>query len=661
MSLRVVTLFSTILSFLLISCAPKHSEVVLAEFGESKITMEEFENVYAKNAGGIDKVKEDSVHNTQKLESFLDLYVNFKMKLRDAQVRGYASNKELNDELLDYKKKIGVTFLLEKQVVEPGIKKLYDRRKTELRVSHLMIRPDTTGDAAAASLAQQLLDSIKSGSNFEQMVEKHTHDVYSRSTGGDIFYVTAGMLPAEFEDACYNTPEGEVYPEVIKTNFGYHIIKVTDKKERIPEIKASHILVDFYDEQGNVDSAAAKSRVDSVVMRIKAGEDFAKLAEEYSEDTGSKAQGGDLGFFQRRMMVKEFDEAAFNLKPGEVSDIVKTNYGYHIIKVTDVKPYPSFEQNKDELKNLYKQLSYNADLAEFVDGLKNKYAYKLNEGSVETAAAKTDTLKVNEKIGEAVNGIKDEPLFSYAGKNVTTGELLDKAVQSTDYANKQADRSFYYEAVNKIAADMLMEEEALNLDKSNAEFAALMEDYRNGLYIFKIQDDEIWSKVKSDSVRLVQYYEQNKDKYTWPDRVSISEIYSRKDSLANHYYQMLQQGADFEEMAEKFTERPGFKDKKGNYGFVDPKTNNLAEKVTGLNPGEYTAPVPVSGGFSIIKLNAKDPARLKTFEEAKAEVSGAFQEAESRRIEQEYLENLKKRYKPEIHYGKLEQAFRSEE
>jgi peptidyl-prolyl cis-trans isomerase SurA len=297
------------------------------------------------------------------------------------------------------------------------------------------------------------------------------------------------------------------------------------------------------------------------------GADFADLARQYSEDTGTKEEGGDLGFFQRRMMIKEFDETAFNLEVGELSDVIKTNYGYHIIKLTEKKQQPTLEQSREELKNMYKQVSYNDDHAAFVDSLKKKYSYKLNESTVEVAAARTDTLKVNEKLGEAVNGIKDQALFSYAGKTVTTGEFLDKVLSSTDYSNKTADKNFYYEALNKISGDLLLEEEALNLEKTNPEFASLMEDYRNGIYIFKLQDDEVWSKVQPDSMRLLAFWEQTKEKYRYPDRVNFSEIFTRNDSLAGYYYALLQNGSDFEELAARYTERPGMKDKKGNLWF----------------------------------------------------------------------------------------------
>lgn len=320
---RVLLPLIVLASLLLSSCAPKHADIVVAKFDDEQIRMNEFEKMYAKNTGDFEKAKEDSL---SKLKNFLDLYVNFRMKLRDAYVRGFNSDPELNQELKDYKEKVGVSYILEKQILEPGLKNLYDRRKYELRVSHLMIRPDSNGDDAAEKRAEAILDSIKQGASFSEMVKKYSDDKYSKNMGGDIYFITAGLLPTSFEDAAYATPVDSVYPSVVHTRYGYHLIKVTDKRDRIPQIRASHILVNFNNPEGTIDTAYARAKIDTVMQKLRAGEDFAKLAEEYSDDTGSKNKGGDLGYFGRRMMVKEFDEAAFNLKPGEISDVVRTNF-----------------------------------------------------------------------------------------------------------------------------------------------------------------------------------------------------------------------------------------------------------------------------------------------------------------------------------------------
>ena len=142
MLLRVVTIISFGLALILTSCAPEHSQIVLATFGNNKITMGQFEKAYENNVGSYEEAKKDSL---AKLKKFLTLYVDFRMKLRNAWVRGFDKDQELQDELQQYKKQIGETYLLNKRIVEPGLDTLYNRRKWELRVSHIMFRPDSTG------------------------------------------------------------------------------------------------------------------------------------------------------------------------------------------------------------------------------------------------------------------------------------------------------------------------------------------------------------------------------------------------------------------------------------------------------------------------------------------------------------------------------------
>jgi peptidyl-prolyl cis-trans isomerase SurA len=657
MLFRSTILFTLALAFILSSCAPKHADLVVAKFGENEIKMKEFESAYVKNAGSLEVAKKDSL---SKLKSFLDLYLNFRIKLRDAEVRGYGDDPALKQELTDYKKKVGVTYLLEKNIVEPGINDLYNKRKWELRVSHLMIRPDTTGEEAARRHTQAILDSIKGGKSFEEMVSKYSQDTFSKKDGGDIFYITAGQLPIEFEDAAYNTPKGQVFPSVVRTKYGFHIIKVTEKKERIPAIRASHILIAFNNEKGVADTAAAKAKLDTVLTLLKSGEDFAKVAMQYSDDTGSKQLGGDLNFFERRMMVKEFDEAAFNLSVGQVSDVVKTSFGYHIIKVTDKKAYPTFEEDKDNLKKIFKQTRYQGEYDSLITRLKAKYNFKINENNIKQIALLSDSVKIggdHPKMEE----IKDFEVLSYGNNSVKAQAFLNQLNGNNDFMNRLITNDLLQSAANKLGADYLLDEEALNLEKTNPEFASLMEDYRNGIFIFKLQDDEVWSKINFDSTKLYNYYASTKSNYVFPDRINFSEIFSRKDSLIKHYYEMLKKGVSFDSVAIKYTERPGYAEKAGNYGLVETNSSPLSEEANKLkNAGDYSNPFPDAGGFSIVRLVGKEPSRGKTFEEAKAEVSGAFQEAESKRLEQEYIDNLKNKYKAVINYDNLEKAFKSE-
>jgi peptidyl-prolyl cis-trans isomerase SurA len=653
MILRVIYLFMTGILLMFNACSTEHSKIVLAEYGDHNITMSEFEKAYSKNVGGYENAKNDSL---SKMKNFLDLYLNFKMKLRDAQVRNLNEDPVLMAELNDYKEKVGITYLLEKKLVEPSVRELYERRKSEYRASHIMIRAGQGNEAEAEKLADAIFDSIKAGESFEEMAKKYSQDQFSAPTGGDLFYFTAGALPIEFEDAVYSTEPGQVYPEVLQTKFGYHIIKVTEKRERIPALQASHILIDFKDKGGEIDTVSAREKIDSILAMARGGEDFAKLAAEYSEDPGSKEKGGDLGFFERRMMVKEFDEAAFNLDTNQISDVIKTNFGFHIIKVTGKRSYPPYEEDRENLKKMFERQSYQAKRDDLIDSLRNKYNYTVNQETIDYIVANSDSALLDSS-HEKLNDFQGKLIFSYADNNVTAGEFLEKVIDKKDYYKKLITEELLNNAVNAVSEDYILREEALNLEKSDPEFAELMEDYKNGIFIFKLQEEEVWNKVEIDSAKLHQYYLENREKYRFPDRVSFVEIFSAKDSVINQYYSLLQSGADFDSLA-SLTERAAMKGKGGVYSLNDVNTSPLYEDANKLaNPGDYSEPLKVTGGYSIIKLIEKDPAREKTFEEARAEVAGAFQESESKRLENDYLERLNKRYEPAVYYSELEKAF----
>lgn len=651
MSLRF--LFTAIVSFLFISCSPENSKIVIAEFNNDKITMEEFEKAYSKNVGGLEAALKDSFDN---FKNFAELYTNFKMKLDDAKVRGYQNDPALNDELLDYKKKVGSSYILEKYLVEPNIKDMYEKRKTEIRASHLMIRVDSTGEAAAAKYSQSLLDSIKNGKSFEEMVSKYSQDQFSKPKGGDIFYFTAGQLPYEFEDACYKTPKDSVHPEVVKTRFGYHIIKVTDVKPRVPKIKASHILITYMNADGVPDTTAAELTMDSVIAEIKAGKDFGEVAKRFSDDTGTKDKGGDLGFFERRMMVQEFDETAFSLEVGQVSDVVRTNFGLHIIKVTEKESYPTFEADRENLKNLLKRTRYNALYAELIDSYKKEFNYKINESAIQQMIGYNDSTVIGGEM-KGANEIGNNTVFSFADHIETVNSFYSRIKSDTEFSGKKFQADVLNKGVIKYSEQLLLEEKALSLDKTDTQFADLMKDYQNGIFIFKLQEEEVWNKVIVDSSKLHDFYQKNIQNYSWPDRVAYTEIYSKKDSVIKSYYNLLKNGENFDVLAAN-TERTQVKDKKGQYALQEVGSTEFSKIVNNLNIGEYTEPVPNPGGFSILRLDFKAPARLKTFEEAKAEVSGAFQEYESKRLENEYLDSLKRKYSPIIYYDELRNAFK---
>ena len=611
---RMIVLISFYLILLFSTALPQES-IIVAEFCNQKITLDEFEYAYAKNVGGWDVAEKDSL---QQYKNFLDLYVKFRMKLRDGWVRGFDTEPALQDELHNYQKEVGKSYIIEKQIIQPGIEQLYNRRKEELRISHIMIKPVKGDDNASLEKAQAILDSINNGASFEEMAKKYSDDKFSGPKGGDIYYVTAGLLPYKFEDAMYTLQAGEIYPEPVQTKYGYHLIKCTARQPRTPKIRASHILISYFNDDSKVDSAAAEQIADTVLAKIKNGESFEKLAGKYSDDTATKTKGGDLGFFERRQMVQAFDETAFSMKVGEVSGIVQTNFGYHIIKVTDKKDYPPFDEDKENLKKIYQKQRYDADYAAYIESLKSGYNYVFNEETVDAIVDNCDSTRFGVEYPNP-DSIAGLVVFSYAGKNLSTKDFLDELNHDSDFMGKPIFlKTEVLRGVKKLTEDKLMEEAALNLNKTDPNFATLMDDYRDGVYIFKLQEDEVWNKLHVDSTDVFNYWTEHKNEYMWPDRVSFGEIFSMRDSLIQKYYNWLEEGADFDSLATLYTERPGKKKDHGRY----------------------------------------DLQELKTFEDVRAEIAGLLQEKESKKLENEYLTKLENRYHPVIYYDKIEKAFK---
>lgn len=646
----------TISIIILVSCAPKQSEIVVAEYGNNEILMNEFENAYVKNVGSPTKAKSDSLDDYKK---FLDLYVNFKMKLRDAEVRRLDKDPSIINELNSYQRTIGASYLLEKELYEKGMKDLYDKRSEELRVSHLLIRADTISDEKAKQKALEIIDRIKNGGSFEKEVKLHSDDQFSRNKGGDIYYITAGTVLPEFEDLAYNTPVGEVNSTPLKTKYGYHIIKVTERQKRVPKIRASHILIRSVDDKGRADDSERTKLVKEILDRAKSGEDFGKLAAEYSEDPGSKMKNGDLGFFGRRQMVQPFDEAAFKLDVGEISGIVETQFGFHIIKVTAKEEYPSFDKEKKVLRELYERSRKQKDYDNLVANYSKELNLKMHDDVIKEVISNAENQVINDTYWESElkSNFGGAILFTIKGQKFTLDSLMAFSLKDPKQMGKTIESKGFTKLLNDYKNEKLIEVKALDLVKNDPKFAALMDEYKNGILIFRLQENEVWNKMKMDSVAIRNLYEQTKQSYIWPDRVQYLELFTKSDSLAKEFKVMLENGADFDSLIAKYSPR---KQSNTLKGLIDANTNALTKAAFALkNGGDYSDIIRNVNGWSIVKLVKKELSRPKTFDEARAEVTSAYQDIESAQLENAYIARLKKVYEPELFYEELANAFKN--
>ncbi len=636
---------SLFILFTTITVAQKKN--IAMEIGNEKITKEEIEKMFIKSSGSLEAAQKAS---KEEQERFIDLFTKYKLKVKEAYQRGYNKNPELQQELAEYKKNLLNTYLIENEIVAAGMQTLYNRKREEIRASHILFtlpqNPTPTDTILAYNKATAIIDSLKKGISFEELAVRNSQDPSAKSNSGDLYYFSAGAMVPEFEDAVYSLKIGDFTFMPVRTQYGYHIIKVTKRKENPGTVQVSHIMKRV-DPKANSNEDSLKTITQTILDSLKAGGNFADFAKRHSDDKYSAERGGDLGFLERRRTPKEFDEIAFSLKKGEISGIVKTAYGFHILTVTDTKPVPEFSAIEQELKSQY-QRRFNYDFDKLINGLKTKFSYKENSDALAALSKEIDTNKTTSDAdwdSSFTSSIKAKTLFSFAGKNYTAESVISLAKTNPELYNLSLKNSSTISTiVDKISKKLLSEYYAETLEPKFASFKTVMKDYEEGVMMFKLEQDEVWSKVSTKDSSLIQsYYEKTKSNYTWPDRVNVQEIFVASDSVAKLVTENLKT-LSFDSVATLYNRRPATQSTKGVWGLEPVSLNELTKKGWEMKVGDVSDFFEFEGGFSKIKLLEKDAARGKTFAEAESEVSGAFQESETKRLTNLWFEQLKKKY-----------------
>lgn len=504
----------------------KKNKTVVADIGNEKIYMYQFEDQFVKSIGNnLDSAKKTTI---EQRKEFLELMIKLKLKVLDATEKGYLNSPEIKADLETYKKNYLSAFLIDKKVTEPYIKDLYEKKKFEVRASHILINLPQTATAEDSVKAYQkatvVIDKLNAGGDFSEVAKEFSEDPSAKGNGGDLYYFTGGMTVPEFEDEVFKLKPGEYTKKPVRTMFGLHIVKVTDKKKRNDGIKASHILIqDQRDSAGAIlDSSVSLKKINEIYGKLKGGEDFGKLATEFSQDPGSAPKGGDLGFFDRRRMVQPFDSAAFSLKVGDYSTPVRTPYGWHIIKITEIKEYPEFEKAKENLKNEFKRsMQYKTEYDKYVVKALTDYKLEIDKNGASFLFSRVDTSKalatynIDSAFTEAERGTK---LASYNGGFVTLMDLLQFLQVNKEYSSSNLNSATFKKMLNDIAAApvLFIVAQKENIEKDE-DYLELMNEYTSGLLREKIDLEEISSKIKISDEDINAYYNSHIAQYTIKD------------------------------------------------------------------------------------------------------------------------------------------------
>ena len=657
--LLILAIFSISAAFL--GCSGSSGPIV-AKIGPEELTLKDYERQYLRNNGGPEAALKATADEKK---DFLNLLVKYRLKVLEARDKGYDKDPEIVNELREYRQSLAIPYLTERELIEPNIKKLYNRRLEEVRVSHIMISyvTDTTGaqdTLATLNKAKEVLALAKQGITFDTLALKYSADTRGQKNGGDLGFFTAGLTLPVFDDAVYSLKPGEIYPHPIRTPFGYHIAKLTEKRSSRGQLRTSHILVRLPVENPG-DTSAAFAKISLIHDTLKKGGNFEELAKRNSEDPGSGPNGGDIGFSEYTRLVPQYAEAAFRMKVGEVSGVVHSQFGYHIIKVTDDAPPKKMEEQRQELKDLYQRYGFQQDNEAFINGIKKKFGLKINDDVVTKIVSLIDTNQTTSAAGwdsVLTKDVRSLPLLTTTTTAMDVQRAIDKIKVTQDLQSKQLTKTGFMQIAQKLGELEAMAIETKDLEKRYPDFGMLMHEYEEGVLLFRAEQEAVWNKVSINDTMLQAYWEQHKEDYRWQDRVNFSEIFVTLDSLVMVVQDSIKAGVDFNELAARHTQRAGYRDKRGSWGFQTQDANDLAREAFNMKVGAVSQPIKFQYGQSIIKVDEKEPARTKTFKEAASEVSSKFQELESKRIEKEWIDSLRQKFSVKENYDVLQEAFK---
>lgn len=639
-------------------------ETVVAKVGDENITYEDVENAYMKNlnrsAKRLYELPKDS------LNSFLDLYINYRLKVHDAIAKNVMAEPEIKNEIEENRAILADKFYFDKMLVEPEVAKLVEMRKKEFKVAIIMIslpEPNSNDTAAAREKIDKVLDRLNKGESFGTVARDMSEDVSTSKAGGVIDnYITAGKVQRQIEHAIYTLKEAEYNKEPIKTAYGYFIVKVLDKGDRY-YIKPAHILIGT---QGESKLDSLKSLADSLYQAIQNGADFEELARKYSQDQSSAENGGSLGRFYSRStgfeddeqnVVAEFHDVLFKLKKGEVAAPVKSRYGYHIVKNLDEKRL----NEEDEIQlvtKMYKRLYYDSDRTKYMDSMLKANNFKVEMDIIHDIASQIDTTKFlsspnwDEKLND---GLRKTIIMSVAGGKVTVEEFIKLARVEASKKNMRATTTGIKNMSEELAKNIVFRKVTAGMEQKYPEFEDMVKEFRDGILMYHVVAEEVWNKLEFDSTLAREYYESRKDNYRTEMMYDISEIYLLNDSLTSLIQQKLKAGEDFEELAANYTMRDAFRYKKGSWGPLSPTKNQLAALVAEKTPkeGEILDPIKYQLGYSIVRVNKVMPPRVKTFEEAIPDLAPSFQDMMQQRLTDKWIASLKDKFNVKIYQDKL--------
>jgi peptidyl-prolyl cis-trans isomerase SurA len=625
------------LTAIIISCTMINAaSQTLFTYGKYKADAKEFLRAFNKNN------QQTSANKSKAIKEYLDLYINSRLKIREAYDRGYDTLSNITSEIENLRNQVIENYMSNPEAINRMTKEAFQRSLKDIHAAYIFISIKNNlgvdDTVAAKKKLDEVVKRLAKGEDFLAVAQQFSDDPSAKTNKGDLNYITVFTLPYEFENIVYSTEAGK-YSKPWLSKAGYLLFKNLGERKGLGKIKVQQILLAFppgLDEAGKKNTARL---ADSLYKRIQAGDDFAKLAAAFSNDYVSVASDGNVPDISVGQYDPSFEEAIWALKDGSVSKPFVTAHGYHIVKRISAIPVITNAADKLNTEALQQKIMSDDRWKSAKDFIYARVKSKagLNKSYNEAALwAYSDSLLDFKPADIGKNLNSDSPVFKIGDSTIRVGDWIGYA-QINRYKADRNTLKAYPDLMDEFSKNALYQYYRTHLEDFNDDFRNQMAEFRDGNLFFEIMQQEVWNKAQNDSTALLTLYEKNKSQYNWKQSADAVIFFCSDEATGKTLADQLKKGpANWKKTVEAMSEKVVSDSARYEWAQIPgigktPKEGTIT--LLTVNPTDKTA------SFAFISKVYSQPSP-RSFNEAKGLVMNDYQT----QLEQEWIQGLKKKY-----------------
>ena len=661
--LKMFVLAAFVMPALCVNAQSKLDNKVLMTIGDQPVTVKEFNEVYTKNNLKGDVVEKKTV------DEYLDLFATFRMKVMEATEMKLDTSAKFKKELAGYRKQLAKPFLSSDDITDELLQEAYQRKLKDIRASHILIRCDKhalpSDTLKAYNKALDIRKKALKGADFGDLAVRYSEDPsakdmkatettpFRKGNRGDLGYFSVFDMVYPFETGAYNTPEGEISMPV-RSDFGYHIIKVNSVTDAMGTIQAAHIFLQLPADASAEDEANMKTKADNIYKELmeNEGKNWNEAVNQYTDDRGTVSRGGALSNFTVSRIVPEFIEACKSMQINEISKPVRTSYGYHIIKLLGTSGVGSFEkESKNLTERIEKDMRSKKSEEVVLHQVRKDYKFKANDKNIEAFMATVDSTILTAAY-EPSSAVKmDAVLFTIDGKATTVGDLVEYIKEKQMPQKYVTAPTYAYQLYETFANDKVMTYADEHLEEKYPEFKTLVQEYRDGIMLFDLMDLEVWNKAVKDTTGLQEFHKRNAAKYMWDNRVYATLVTVNRAESLPRVMALIDGGAPLDSLR-SFISRDSIPNTFVRKGYFQKGDNQFVDQTEWKEGVVNQIPSTVDQSTVVVCIREVRKPEQKTLKEAKGLVTSDYQVE----LEDKWVKSLREKYPVKVNEEVLKEV-----